>query len=452
MIVDCFPFFEEFDVLELRMRTLEDVVDRWVIVESPFTFRGAPKSMHLHERPDLLARWRDRVTLLAYREPPGDHSWENERRQRDYVKFGLAGCALDDLILLSDCDEIPDPALAGTRPHAHLLLAHRMVNAEGYLNRLSLAGERCRLGTRAFVYRDLAAVGELGNLRHLPFDDFDYVDSGWHFTSLGGSRVLDRKIAAYSHAENDLPYYRDLMRLDVVFASDVQTWWPIDERFPEPVRADPARWQRFVWPEHAALSAGRARELAHVHGMFGYLPADAASLAVLAADPAAWNEAGQSRFGTAFRGAFGRLEELLDTIGAGAWVVIDGLERQPRRTLAALHDARASAVAFARNARSYEVFRSVLGEMRAYPGESNGLPRYPPGRALGRAEYLAESIAAGLQITRVDRILTSKLYVEPPKHPVNENVALEMFAFPEISTDALYDFLSDAFIVVVQPR
>ena len=449
MIVDCFPFFEEFDVLELRMRTLENVVDRWVIVESPFTFRGDPKPMHLHERPELLAPWRDRITLLAYREPPGGHSWENERRQRDFVKYGLDGCAPDDLILLSDCDEIPDPALAGARPHAHLLLAHRMVNAEGYLNRLALGGERCRLGTRAFVYRDLAAVGELGNLRHLPFDDFDYVDSGWHFTSLGGSRVLDRKIAAYSHAENDLPYYRDLTRLDVVFASDVQTWWPIDERFPQAVRDDPARWERFVWPEHAALAAGLARELAHVHGCFAYVPPEATSVAVLAAQPAVWNEAGRARFGDAFAGAFDRLDAVLDAVGSNGWVTVDGLERHPRRTLAALREAGANAVAFARNARSYEVFRSVLGETRAYPGEPNGPPRFPHGRALGRAEYLADISAAGSTAARVDRLLTSKVYVEPPAAAVNQNVALEIFAFPEITTDALYDFLSDAFIFVV---
>jgi beta-1,4-mannosyl-glycoprotein beta-1,4-N-acetylglucosaminyltransferase len=64
MIVDCFAFFNEFEILELRLRTLEDVVDRFVLCEAGFTHRGDPKPLLFGGQAERFARWRDRMTVL----------------------------------------------------------------------------------------------------------------------------------------------------------------------------------------------------------------------------------------------------------------------------------------------------------------------------------------------------------------------------------------------------
>jgi hypothetical protein len=442
MIVDCFTFFEEFDVLELRLRTLENIVDRFVICEAPFTFRGNAKPLHLAAALGRFERWRERITLLTYPGPPSTDPWDNERGQRDYLAAGLAGCAPDDLVLIGDCDEIPDPRFATQRPSIQPILAHRMVLADGYVNRLAMDGASCRHGTRALAVSDLSRYSGLADVRERPLTELEFVDSGWHFTSLGGAAVMERKLAAYSHAEYDVAYCRDHRRLAVTYESAAMTRWPIDERFPPPLRDDPERWDRFIWKEQTAIGAAHAASLGHAHGCFAYVPDGVPAVAVLAPEPTAWLEAGRERFAGAFAGAFADLPSLLRATGRRSWVVIDGLERHPRHALAALQAAGMSVVAYGVNARSFDIFQRVLGPEPA---------RFPTGRALGRAEYLAEIAAADFDVQAVDRIATAELYIFPPKAERSEQVAVGPFAFPVISNDALLDFLSSAFVFALAP-
>ena len=44
-VIDCFPFFNELDLLEIRLNELKDVVDVFVLTEAPFTFTGREKPL-----------------------------------------------------------------------------------------------------------------------------------------------------------------------------------------------------------------------------------------------------------------------------------------------------------------------------------------------------------------------------------------------------------------------
>src|SRR5271170_855459 len=110
MIVDCFTFFDELDLLELRLEILDGVVDRFVLCEAPFTFRGEPKPLTYAGAAGRFARWRERIVPLVYPHAADPNPWLNEWGQRDYLITGLADCNDADLVLIGDCDEIPDPA------------------------------------------------------------------------------------------------------------------------------------------------------------------------------------------------------------------------------------------------------------------------------------------------------------------------------------------------------
>lgn len=49
-VYDCFPFFNEFELLKIRFDELNDVVDYFVLVESVETQRGNPKPLHFQEK------------------------------------------------------------------------------------------------------------------------------------------------------------------------------------------------------------------------------------------------------------------------------------------------------------------------------------------------------------------------------------------------------------------
>ncbi|HEY5349307.1 MAG TPA: hypothetical protein VIJ64_06235 [Candidatus Lustribacter sp.] len=424
MIVDCFTFCDEFDLLELRLQVLDDVVDRFVLCEAPFTFRGDPKPLHFAAAAERFAPWRDRITALAYPGPANANPWLNEWGQRDFLATALTGCAPDDLILIGDCDEIPDPRSVARRPREGGILVHRMMFAQGYVNRAALAGTAVWNGTRALARASLARHATLSNVRKFTGAGLEVVEDGWHFTSLGGAAAMERKMRSYSHVELDIPYFRDRRRLEATYTTneDMQ-WLPLDDRFPPALREN-ARWRPFVWDGPAAVDGAPARGLEHAHGCLAYVPSDAAGVAVVADND-----------GAAFAGVYADVRSLLAAVAAPAWVVLDRPERRATGALAELHGAGARVVAFAANARSLEVYGRVL----------RGSGTFPPGRALGRAEHEAAMRAAGYRIVAVERVFSPKLAI-PLSGLTQHDVVVDSFAFTEIAPGALHDFLSDAFL------
>ncbi|HVA32759.1 MAG TPA: class I SAM-dependent methyltransferase, partial [Candidatus Baltobacteraceae bacterium] len=106
-----------------------------------------------------------------------------------------------------------------------------------------------------------------------------------------------------------------------------------------------------------------------------------------------------------------------------------------RRSILPSPPAGVRTVAFATNARSFEVLQGVLG----------GHARFPAGRALGRAEFGAEVRAAGYEIAAADRVFTRKITV-PSTVATGFSITVGSFSFSQITPEALFDFLSDAFL------
>lgn len=112
-VYDCFTFFNELDLLETRLNELYDVVDKFVLVESPISFTGKDKPLYFHENRDRFRKYMDKIIYLRIdnfpdlvNDPEKDH-WYREAYSRNYIMNGLKGCSNDDIIFLSDVDEIP---------------------------------------------------------------------------------------------------------------------------------------------------------------------------------------------------------------------------------------------------------------------------------------------------------------------------------------------------------
>ena len=59
MIYDCFTFYDEFDILEIRLHELKDVVDKFVLVEGSITFQHKPKPYYFAENSQRFAEFGD---------------------------------------------------------------------------------------------------------------------------------------------------------------------------------------------------------------------------------------------------------------------------------------------------------------------------------------------------------------------------------------------------------
>lgn len=127
MIYDCFLYYDEDMLLDIRLNTLAGVVDRFVIVESTHTFTG--KKRQLHFDINKYGPFKDKIIYVVHDETPlmkasdgGDQhqdglvvdAWANEAAQRNAIMQGLKSAKDDDLILISDVDEIFSPQVIGS--------------------------------------------------------------------------------------------------------------------------------------------------------------------------------------------------------------------------------------------------------------------------------------------------------------------------------------------------
>ena len=123
-IFDCFMYFDEEVVLDIRLNTLNEFVDYFVIVESKFTHSGDERKLKFN--PQKFEKFKDKIIYLIYEnQPPGIEIVQTEdtrlqkvkkylfnaiyreNGQRNYIEKGLHNAEKNDLILISDVDEIP---------------------------------------------------------------------------------------------------------------------------------------------------------------------------------------------------------------------------------------------------------------------------------------------------------------------------------------------------------
>lgn len=113
-IYDCFIFFNELELLKLRLEELWNCVDYFVLVEATKTFSGKSKGLYFQKNKEKFSKYIDKIVHVIIDDMPtpekfnGDR-WQIEYFQRNQIMRGLKNCKDDDIIIISDVDEIPNP-------------------------------------------------------------------------------------------------------------------------------------------------------------------------------------------------------------------------------------------------------------------------------------------------------------------------------------------------------
>ncbi len=110
-VYDAMIFYNEIDMLELRLNVLDPVVDFFVICEAGETHSGKPKPYNFAANQDRFARYLRKIIYVQVDDltGPGRNSWERERYHRARIADGLTDAGPDDLVIVSDTDEIANP-------------------------------------------------------------------------------------------------------------------------------------------------------------------------------------------------------------------------------------------------------------------------------------------------------------------------------------------------------
>ena len=118
MVYDCFPFFNELELLEIRLNELDPVVDKFILVEATRTFQKKPKPLYYQENKERFKKFEDKIIHIVVDKFPGffykwriPKAWDYDNYQKDQVILGLNNCKSDDVIIISDLDEIPSARL-----------------------------------------------------------------------------------------------------------------------------------------------------------------------------------------------------------------------------------------------------------------------------------------------------------------------------------------------------
>ena len=226
MIYDCFSFFNELDLLEIRLNILKDVVDKFVIVEAGETHTGKPKPLYFKENEARLDAFKNRIIYVCIKKfPPGHDAWWNENYQRNMILDGLKDASPDDIIMISDLDEIPRPEIVRQVSKKGGVWRFNHMSYGFYLNFIDL---RCRnmCGTKLLSYHDLLTGfdGAKTNYNEFLPEDLNQGttvtkirrrrfpaskggerlvrNAGWHFTCLGGAKALLTKMRAVAPHHN----------------------------------------------------------------------------------------------------------------------------------------------------------------------------------------------------------------------------------------------------------
>ena len=230
-IFDCFMYFDEETVLELRLNILNKYVDYFVIVESSFTHKGDKRELKFNHQ--KFNKFKDKIIYITYDEEPleisknqvnekdddGLKSWKyitnanyRENGQRNHISKGLDLAKDDDMILISDVDEIPNlERLDLSKVNEKIVLFKQDMFYYRFNLKLPNLDWTGTKGCRKKFFKSPQWLRNIKDKKYpfyrldAFFSDTKYVDikiilnGGWHFSNLKTASEIEHKLKSYLH-------------------------------------------------------------------------------------------------------------------------------------------------------------------------------------------------------------------------------------------------------------
>lgn len=247
MIYDCFTYSGEREVLEIRMAELKDLDAVHVLVESNMTFTGNEKKYtsfydfpHIHPR--LISIYVDDMPI------EGDE-WAREAWQRNAIMRGLSQAQYNDIIIISDVDEIPKAEAIKSYTPEMGLTALKM---DVFWYRLNCLAER-----QTWVHPRIMPFSYLKDktpdeVRRSGYESV-IENAGFHFSYLGNEDFIINKLNSFSHQEYNIPEFKDKEMIREKIDKGHSLWGmskfefvSLDDSFPKYILENKERFKHLI--------------------------------------------------------------------------------------------------------------------------------------------------------------------------------------------------------------
>ena len=228
-IYDCFMYFDEDLLLDLRLNTLNDYVKKFVITEATYTHNGTPKKLRFNI--NNFQKFKNKIEYIVVDKSPSNiaqlidgepkdkrgeklilNGMARDYFQRENLSRGLSDAQQDDLILISDLDEIPNlEKINFSNINNNIIIFEQRM----FYYKLNLFYKEFKwFGTKGTKKRNFISPQWLRNIKgkNYPkwridvfFSKKKYsnlqfiVDGGWHFTCLKTPEELEKKLLNFAH-------------------------------------------------------------------------------------------------------------------------------------------------------------------------------------------------------------------------------------------------------------
>lgn len=247
-LYDCFVYFNEDTVLDIRLHELDSVVDYFVIAEATKTHQYRPKPLNFDI--NKFPEFKDKIIYVVVDDipdnpTPGVTNWLAQQHQCDALVRGLAGADDNDIAMLSDLDEIP-----------------RASTVKEWLTQAYLTGSNYRFILDShYWWLNSASIGDwphgplmtrVKNFRDIPmnkwkartgFPEINIYHSGWHYSYIGDAVQRAKKLESFAHMECNNDTYRQSCVEAAEKALTVET---MDDYYPLYVRENIEKFKQYM--------------------------------------------------------------------------------------------------------------------------------------------------------------------------------------------------------------
>ena len=228
-VFDCFMYFNEDVVLELRLNYLDKFVDHFIIVESTFNHKGEKKSLNFDA--NKFSKFKNKIKYFILDAQPSNiekiddndtedkkskkyilNGYKRDHFQRNYITNGIKDAEQDDIIIISDIDEIPNLEKLDFKKIQDDLI---FFNQKMCYYKFNLYQKNYNwVGSRACKKKKLVnpqwlrdvkpkkyPIWRLDNLfSNIKYNNIKFIDDGgWHFSYLNTPELIEQKLTSYTH-------------------------------------------------------------------------------------------------------------------------------------------------------------------------------------------------------------------------------------------------------------
>jgi beta-1,4-mannosyl-glycoprotein beta-1,4-N-acetylglucosaminyltransferase len=214
-IIDCFTFYNDVDLFIYRLNLLYDIVDYFIIVEASLADSCNGQKMCFKENEKLFEKFKDKIIHIVIDNANIDISknqqFVNEKMQRNNISHGIDKVSLnnDDVIIISNLDEIPDPNLLLSIKNGKISIEFNCLEQDFYYYNLNNKMRSKWYYSKIISYKKYKEINKTcDDIRHTSCSPI--LKAGWHLSYFGSTEFIKNKNQEFSHQEYNKPEFLDL--------------------------------------------------------------------------------------------------------------------------------------------------------------------------------------------------------------------------------------------------